>query len=156
MSNKTDDRTLGRELAFKYLFHINAKQPIQESNYSSEDLEKDFDEFVNTYVEPDDEHPDNNLSSQSKSLAKTMIVGVIENKLELLPLIEKNLSGRTFQKVNSPERCILLLSSYELKFRTDTPKKVVINEAVNLSKKYGDKDSFAFVNGVLDSFSKEN
>jgi N utilization substance protein B len=48
------------------------------------------------------------------------------------------------------DRNVLRLGAFELIFRTETPPAVVINEAVELARRYGTKDSPAFVNGVLD------
>ena len=45
---------------------------------------------------------------------------------------------------------IMRLATFELLFRSDIPKKVSINEAIEIAKKYGDKESPAFVNGILD------
>lgn len=149
MSTETDDRSLGRELAFKYLYSLS------DGDYSSKDLESHFDDFLSTYTEPDDEHPNNSLSAHSRTLAKTILKGVLDKKADLAKAVEKHLNGRKFEKVTSLERCILLISAYELIERTETPKKVVINEAVELSKRYGEKDSYSFINGVLDSFAKE-
>ena len=52
------------------------------------------------------------------------------------------------------EKTILRISSYELRYRMDIPPKVVINEAIELSKKYGAQDGFKFVNGVTESLAK--
>src|SRR5260370_670095 len=48
------------------------------------------------------------------------------------------------------DRNVLRLGAYELLFGTDTPPKVALDEAIELVRRYGDKDSPAFVNGVLD------
>jgi N utilization substance protein B len=48
------------------------------------------------------------------------------------------------------DRNVLRLAVYELRWRTDVPVKVCINEAIELGKKYGSESSAAFVNGVLD------
>jgi N utilization substance protein B len=48
-----------------------------------------------------------------------------------------------------------LLGLAELKYRDDVPTKVVINEAVELAKRYGATDSFRFVNAVLDKTARE-
>ena len=53
------------------------------------------------------------------------------------------------------DRNILRLITYELLFLKEIPIKVSINEAVDIAKKYGDKDSGKFVNGILDKISKE-
>jgi N utilization substance protein B len=52
------------------------------------------------------------------------------------------------------DRNILRLGIFELKFESDVPPKVTINEAVELAKKYGDIDSSKFINGVLDKIHK--
>jgi N utilization substance protein B len=52
------------------------------------------------------------------------------------------------------DRNILRLGAYELLHETETPPKVVINEAVDLAKRFGAADSGKFVNGVLDSIHK--
>lgn len=52
------------------------------------------------------------------------------------------------------ERCVLRLSTYELKHRIDTPKRVVINEGVEMAKLYGAADGHKFINGVLDKVAQ--
>jgi len=54
------------------------------------------------------------------------------------------------------DRSILRLSVYQLNFCADIPAKVVINEAIELAKKYSTDKSSAFVNGVLDAVLKKN
>jgi N utilization substance protein B len=53
------------------------------------------------------------------------------------------------------ERAVLRLASYELQSRWDIPYKVVINEAVNLAKKFGAEQAHKFVNGVLDQAARK-
>ena len=62
---------------------------------------------------------------------------------------------RGLDHLDAVGRAILLLGLAELKFRDDVPSKVVINEAVELAKRYGPADSFKFVNAVLDKSSRE-
>ena len=62
---------------------------------------------------------------------------------------------RSIEQLDAVGRAILLLGLAELKFRDDVPSKVVINEAVELAKRYGPVDSFKFVNAVLDKSSRE-
>ena len=52
------------------------------------------------------------------------------------------------------DRNVLRAATYELLFRKDVPPKVAINEAIDIAKKYGDKDSGSFVNGVIDKINK--
>jgi N utilization substance protein B len=64
-------------------------------------------------------------------------------------------AARGLEQLDAVGRAILLLGLAELKFRDDVPSKVVINEAVELAKRYGATDSFKFVNAVLDKTSRE-
>ena len=64
-------------------------------------------------------------------------------------------AARGIEQLDAVGRAILLLGLAELKFREDVPSKVVINEAVELAKRYGPVDSFKFVNALLDKSSRE-
>jgi N utilization substance protein B len=57
---------------------------------------------------------------------------------------------RSMDEVDPVERAILRLSAYELMRRPDIPYRVVINEAIELTKKFGADQAHRFVNGVLD------
>lgn len=61
-----------------------------------------------------------------------------------------DLIDRPFEQLNPVERAILRIAVYELLERMDVPYRVVINEAVQLAKKFGAEQGHAFVNGVLD------
>ena len=65
------------------------------------------------------------------------------------------LATRGLEQLDAVGRAILLLALAELKFRDDVPTKVVINEAIDLAKRYGATDSFKFVNAVLDKAARE-
>ncbi len=57
---------------------------------------------------------------------------------------------RPLAQLDPIERAILWIGTYELKFRVDVPYKVIINEAVNLSRRYGADESHKYINAVLD------
>lgn len=61
---------------------------------------------------------------------------------------------RAVEQLDAVGRAILLVALAELKHRPDVPTKVVINEAVELAKRYGASESYRFVNAVLDKASK--
>lgn len=70
-----------------------------------------------------------------------------------LPDIEADIgryADRPLEQLDPVERAVLLLGLYELKDRTDIPYRVVINEAVNLSKRFGASDSHKYINALLD------
>ena len=62
---------------------------------------------------------------------------------------------RAVKELSPVEHAILLIGTYELKYRAEIPYRVVINEAVGLAKRFGATDSHKFVNAVLDAAAKE-
>ena len=71
---------------------------------------------------------------------------------EIDALIEPHVD-RTMKEVNPVELAILRMSVYELKHRLDIPYRVVINEAIELTKQFGADQGFKFVNSILDKLS---
>ena len=70
-----------------------------------------------------------------------------------LPAVDETLSSyldRSVEDISEVERVVLRLALYELKFRSDVPYKVIINEAINLAKKFGSEQGHRYVNGILD------
>ena len=61
---------------------------------------------------------------------------------------------RPLQQLDPVEHAVLLLGAYELQHKPEVPWKVVVNEAVNLTKMFGAEDGFKFVNGVLDKVAR--
>lgn len=62
---------------------------------------------------------------------------------------------RDIKRLDPVERAILRIGSYELRSKLETPYKVVINESVELAKRFGAEESHKFVNGVLDKVAKQ-
>jgi transcription antitermination protein NusB len=83
-----------------------------------------------------------------------LLAVTVDDVATLDALIERH-AARGLAQLDAVGRAILLLGLAELKFRADVPSKVVINEAVELAKRYGATDSFKFVNAVLDKTSRE-
>lgn len=75
--------------------------------------------------------------------------GVLTGLTNIDALIEPNLD-RDLEEIDPIERGILRISTFELQKRIDIPKRVVINEAIELAKTFGATDGHKFVNGVLD------
>ncbi|GAA0346112.1 transcription antitermination factor NusB [Bacillus carboniphilus] len=78
-----------------------------------------------------------------------LVKGVQEHQLEIDGLVEKSLRKWTLNRLSVVDRNLLRLATFELKYSEDVPSKVVINEAVEIAKLYGDDNSGKFVNGVL-------
>ena len=79
---------------------------------------------------------------------------MLDDVVALDELIERH-AARGVGNLDAVGRAILLLGLAELKYRDDVPTKVVINEGVELAKRYGASESFKFVNAVLDKTSRE-
>jgi len=71
--------------------------------------------------------------------------------------VEAAFSGyldRPVQEMDPVERAVLRMATYELMARIDVPYKVIINESVNLSKKFGAEQAYKYINGVLDKTAR--
>jgi N utilization substance protein B len=84
---------------------------------------------------------------------RSLVQGVLEQRDHLDRLVGETAENWSVDRMAVTDRNVLRLGAYELLF-TDTPGGVVINEAVELAKKFGDKQSPPFVNGILDRLLK--
>jgi len=97
---------------------------------------------------------ENNATTIDVDYFSELVSGVAANLSELDALLEKYMS-RTIESVDPVERAILRLAGYEFINRLDVPYRVVLNEAVNITKEFCSEKSHAFVNAVLDKVAKE-
>ncbi len=84
---------------------------------------------------------------------KALIEGVLEHAATLDAALAPHLDRPTAQ-LSPIEHAILLLGAYELLHSPDVPYRVVLNEAVELAKRYGGTDGHKYVNGVLDKLAR--
>ncbi len=87
-------------------------------------------------------------------LAEELVRGVAEQRRAVDDTIERASANWRLDRMAKVDRNVLRLAVYEL-IATDVPVKVVINEAIELGKKFGSESSGAFVNGVLDKIAGE-
>ena len=132
------NRSGARDKAFKFLY----QEEVQKDNNI---------EAINLFIE--------NNKIENKDAQKYIIDtinGVNENLENITEIIKKNLKQDwKIERISKISLAILKLAIYEIVY-AKIPFKVVINEAVELAKKYGDDNAPAFVNGVLASVVKEN
>ena len=95
---------------------------------------------------------DNDLKRADIAFFHDALTAIDHTHQTLVDSLKPYLS-RELSELTPIERNILLLGAYELSARIDIPFKVVISEAVALSKKFGATDGHKFVNGVLDQFA---
>ena len=132
------NRTIARDMAFKFLYQVEVQKENNE-------------EIINLYFE--------NNEIENKDAQKYILDianGVNANSENIIELIKKNLKQDwKIERISKVTLAILKLAIYEIVY-AKIPFKVVINEAVELAKKYGEETAPAFVNGILASVVKEN
>ena len=127
-----DRRTRARELTMQALYQLDVQGTDVLEYLGRFFQEADPDDFV-------------------RNLALQWTKGTWENLQQCDELIAGSTIKWQFTRLSPVDKSILRLSVYQLKFCTDIPPKVVINEAIELAKKYSTDKSPAFVNGVLDA-----
>ena len=130
------NRSQARELAFKLLYQIEIQKEVN-------------DDAINLFFE------NNEVKSQeAKEYIKDVVYGIEKESKSILQEIEKNLKEDwEIDRISKINLALLKLAIYEIKY-TKLPFKVVINEVVELAKKYGEETSKTFINGVLASVVK--
>ena len=122
-------RTEAREKIMVILYQIDLYQK-EKIDYDVESVIKENLDMDNKYV-------------------RDIVNGVMDNKEELDKIISRYLENWSLNRLGQTDRAILRLSAYEMLYY-DTPKVVVINEAVELAKKYSDDKVVKLINAVLD------
>lgn len=93
-----------------------------------------------------------NLGNYDAKFFTELLRGVLMQHADLEAAIEPHLD-RPLTELSPVEFSVLLLAAYELMQHPETPYRVIINEAVDLTKTYGGTDGHKFVNGVLDKLA---
>ena len=92
-------------------------------------------------------------TDSTRSFANQLFEGAASEVAVLDQIIGKHAENWRLERLAAIDRAILRLAIHELR-ATDTPPKVVLNEAVELAKKFSSAESGAFVNGILDAFRR--
>ena len=102
---------------------------------------------------PIDEIIEDNVEIENDFI-KDIVYGVVTHQNELDSLANKHMKDWTIERIDKTGAAILRMGIFELLY-TDTPEIVVINEAVELAKKYSDDSVRKIINAVLDKITKE-
>jgi transcription antitermination protein NusB len=129
-------RTKAREVALQYLYQV---------DITKDHDDKTLQDFFDHFAEDKDVIP----------YALDLINGVYLKLSEVDGLIEKASRNWSVSRMSTTDRNILRLAAYELAFMPETPFRVVINEGIELAKRFGSPRFPAFANGVLDKISSE-
>lgn len=91
------------------------------------------------------------LDDESGAFARILIAGTLDNITQIDELIEKHLSGWSMDRVSKVALAVLRMSVYSLLFMKDVPAAIVIDEAIDITREFGQDDAFKFINGILDN-----
>ena len=117
-------------------------QILYEDDLNPERSPEVADQFLRSRLNDDEELVD---------FARSLVAGVRKNRAEIDKQLVERADNWTMERMAVTDRNILRLGAFEILFG-GTPGRVAINEAVELAKRYGGKQSPQFVNGVLDRF----
>jgi transcription antitermination protein NusB len=92
-------------------------------------------------------------AAQTRTFANQLFEGAAHDAKDLDEIIAKHAANWRLERISAIDRAILRLAMHEMR-STDTPAKVVINEAVELAKKFSSEEASGFVNGILDTYRK--
>ncbi|HXH30390.1 MAG TPA: transcription antitermination factor NusB [Bacteriovoracaceae bacterium] len=133
-------------LQFLYHFQLPAFVDLKKTHDTVEVFQRlqDFKQTLNI-----------NLSSESEAYLILLVNGVLKNQQDLEEILTKYLKNWKLSRISKIEHTIFMIAIFELKHLPTVPGKVVINEAIELGKKYSTKESAGFLNGILDNVFKQ-
>ena len=97
----------------------------------------------------------NETKPEIEEYASLLVKGTLANQEKIDSLISAHSSHWKIDRMPATDRNILRIGTYELLEEQTVPPKAVINEAIEIAKKFGTTDSATFINGVLDSIHQE-
>ena len=127
------NRSAIRELAFQFLYGAEIQKELDPSQ---------IDDFLEC----------NEINNgEAKKYIVDVVNGINENEQEIRKMIEQNLKADwKIERISKVSLALLKLAIFEIKYQ-DLPYKAIINDVVELAKKYGEDGSHQFINGVLAS-----
>jgi N utilization substance protein B len=131
------NRKLSRDKTMELLFGMTLSKDTTEEAIEGflENYEGDIKEIDLTYV-------------------KQALIGIENNKEAIDKIITENLHNWKLDRVPKVNLSILRLATYELLYDEQVPRAVVINEALEITRRYSDEKSVSFINGVLDKIKE--
>jgi len=91
---------------------------------------------------------------KSMPYTRQLVLGVFDNRLEFDAMIARHAKNWRPERMSIIDRNILRLALYEFCYQSDVPERVVINEAIEVAKRFGNEESGPFINGILDAIRK--
>ncbi len=144
-------RRHGRELALKILYSL--------PDHEGGSLENVFTDFWRNFRFRDDLLVDSDEAQeeahpQSRRFAEDLVSGVSEQLERIDRTIEEHSNNWALDRMARVDLALLRLATFELLCAKDVPANVVINEAIEIGKRFGTKETPAFINGILDQVAR--
>jgi N utilization substance protein B len=130
-------RRKAREVALQFLYQLDLQGETDPAPHAAEFWAR---------------HP---LDGDTQSFAQDIVRGVKAAQPTIDGIIARYTEHWDLDRMAVVDRNILRLAVYELGWREETPPKVVINEAIEIAKKFGTRESSRFINGILDRVYRE-
>lgn len=133
-------RRKSRELAMQALFYMDIRKLTDKEHLKL---------FRHLFLNPED--PD---YPQVEPFFTKVVDGVLDHRAEIDREIESFSANWKISRMSCVDRNVMRMAIFEMQFCDDIPDKVSINEAIDIGKRFGSRDSGAFINGILDSYRK--
>ena len=130
-------RRKAREVALQFLYQLDLHDAPDPSPYEAEFWSR---------------HP---VDDEARAFADALVRGTKQNQSKIDALIGQFTEHWDLERMAVVDRNILRVAIYELLWQPDVPPKVAINEAIEIAKKFGTRESGRFINGILDRVHKE-
>jgi transcription antitermination protein NusB len=131
-------RRKARECALQMLFQYDIARP-------------EVDDLITTYWEEMNESPRSDINDFAIKLVK----GAIENLDEIDERIRKRTEHWRISRMAVVDRNLLRLAVYEFLYEAETPKTVIINEALEIARRFSTYEATQFINGILDGIKRD-
>lgn len=122
-----------------------AREKAIQTLFQLDNIELPIDEAIEFVVE-----------DEQNAFYEQLVRGTMEHRDEIDVALTKKLENWALDRLPKIERTVLRLAIYELQYSKEAPERVIVNEAIELSKTFGDEKSGRFVNGVLSKFTENN
>ena len=141
-------RTAARQLAIQLSFALNAGSDVGPEDFFEEDYFRALPSEDELFAEVPDE--------TQMAYIRQLVKGIYDYRLELDDIISRYAQGWKISRISRTALAVLRCALYEIRYMPDIPVAAAINEAVELAKGYDEPDTVSFINGILDSYVREN
>ncbi len=164
ISTKFKSRHIGRVIAFQTLFAYDYEQRSADESLKFDWIRR---ADVHPDAQPNDDETNITLFEElfgevvdwtyraAVDYARFLVEGTLRNLDEIDNLITAKLRNWSLDRISSIDRAIMRFAVFSILYENDLDESIIINEAVEIVKEFGSKESYKFVNGILDAIKKD-